>query len=174
MRRDCAQYRERIVDLAEGRIDAEVEAHVAACEDCSRQLKQLQTLMAALAYPLESGPDSLLDQVPMKAPAKKPTLLARLLGNGPALAARSSEEDVQLVVGARDLELRLVYAREEEGVRVMGRLPDDGWTLEDGSTRIDFVAPSDAETGFVVERDDLRVEIPSLDALTADGTDGAY
>ncbi|MGV3618254.1 MAG: anti-sigma factor family protein [Fimbriimonas sp.] len=174
MRRECAQYREMIVGLAEGRADAATEAHLAVCPECSRHLEQMRSLLSALAYPLLEAPAEFLDRVPMPEAPHRPTLLARLRGLRPALAARSAREDVQLVVGAGDLEMRLVYVYEPDGVRVMGRLPEGDWSTEEGETAVDFLAPSEAETGFVVEGPSARVEVPSLLALTQDGTDGAH
>jgi hypothetical protein len=158
--------------MAEGQIDAEQAAHLAGCADCGRRVEQMRTLLAALAYPLRAAPEGLLDRVPNPVPAPKITRLARLLGYGPALAARAVVDDVQVLVGTEDVELRLIYARQADGIRVMGRLPEGGWTLEDGAVEIDFVAASEAATGFALEREDMRLEVPALDALRADGTGG--
>ncbi len=173
MKSGCAPYQDKIVDIAEGRRDADAEAHVAECQACTKRLLQLRSLLAALTYPLHSAPDAILSKLPEMVPVARPTVIARLLGYGPALAARSSTDDIQLLVGAEDIEVRVIYARQGDGIRVMSRLPEGGWITEGAQDRVDFMAPTEEATGFTILREDARIYVPSLTELRDHGSDGS-
>jgi|GEM_PF-1293375 len=173
MRTDCARFEERLADLLEGRADAETAQHVAACPACTDELARLRAMRSAFAHPWESAPADVIARLKGLMPSA-PRRVARLLSPLGLVGARTVADDIQVVVGDRDVSLRLMVRRQDEGYTVMARLPEGGWRVERGGEvehigdRFRFLAEDLDATGFDLVCDDLRIEIPPLPRLMQD------
>lgn len=171
----CKQFETRLADLAEGKPDHDASAHVASCGDCAATLRQLQAMFHAASIPVIDAPQTLTDHAKAIMRAKRPAPIARLLGTSFSLAqARSVAQDFQLVVGAGEENVRLMFqARPDGSWDVTGRTPGAGWQVfrngvnletdqEDGFT---FQSKKLDDTSFSLRLADSEISVPSAQEL---------
>jgi len=176
MRRDCGAYQERLLDLAEGRVDEAAFAHVQTCADCAEILRQYRAVLDAAAFEWTAAPTEAVRRakdlmMPGHLPQRRS--IARLLHSSLLAGARSAPDDIQLTVEAEGERVRLMYSRLATGWEVVGRVPNAGISAErdqgplalDEAGRFSFAAPSEAQTGFALRGPEWIVEIPSLEEL---------
>jgi hypothetical protein len=162
---------ERVVDLAEGRSDADAERHVASCASCASKLESLREIMRLGDLRFFDAPAALVDSVKgmMPAPRRLPLMRSTLAWSG----ARAVAEDFQLVVGEGEEQIRLMYAHAGDGWEVMGRLPATDWEIaRDGETialdsdgRFTFTAKNLAETDFTLTGPAGELYVPAAEEL---------
>jgi hypothetical protein len=177
MRKQCSAIWESVVELAEGRENREALSHVAGCAECATKLDQLKAAFALGDHRFYNAPASLVESAKaLMLPQKRVFGLLRttLAGAG----TRAISEDFQMVVGSDDLQVRLMYTREGQQWRVMGRLPGEGWSVDrpgvtdEGDGRFSFDAADLASTGFELIGEEGAVVVPSAEEMLRDGTDG--
>ena len=178
----CDQLTEALVDLAEGKSNAEARAHVDSCSSCAQRLEELRSILQAAAVPIRNAPDDLIARAKsILRPKARVTLVARLLGSSLATAgARSTAYDFQLMLEADDVRLRLMYTQAPGGNwEVTGRAPS-AWDVERKGARLSvdpsggFVLRAEGldQTGFSLVREDREIVIPPARELI-DGGNGS-
>jgi hypothetical protein len=158
MKSTCDNYREALVDLAEGRTSKEVEAHVAKCSSCAIRLEELRAILAASRIKVESAPADLIAAVKslIGQPVRRATLRMTTLG---LAGARSASQSFQAIYEIEGKSLRLMYEQTPQGWEVLGQF--DGGASEirrqatgfrtDESGRFQFTSGDLSDTGFSIE-----------------------
>lgn len=174
MKEHCAEFLEGLSDLAEGREDAKVAAHVQGCPDCSRRLEQLRQIISSARLTTYDAPEAAIRRAKDLMVPQRRTFLAGLLNSTLATSgARIVAEDFQVVIEAEDATARLMYSRGPNGWDVLGRAPagfhsvrrdDSDWPIE-GSGRFSFRVSTLEETGFTLVSDDAEIVIPPAEEL---------
>ena len=173
MNRHCSQYCNRLVDLLEGRPDAEATQHLEGCEFCRKRYQQLSKIMQGMAVEVVPAPSSLVlnAQEIVSSGFSRMTFIRSSLQQA---FARTTTEDFQAVFGSSDLELRVMYTKLDLGWEVVCRTPDPHWTVQhkgkalrvDDEGGVHFVSVTLEDTGFKLQRFDLKLEVPSgLEAI---------
>jgi hypothetical protein len=179
--KQCDRFWNGIVEIASGQENPAAQAHLDACEACGARFIELRRVLSALAVQVYNAP---ADQIAMAAslmPAPiRRRFLAHLLGNSLATAgARAAEaEAFQLVYAHDDVQARLMYTRIPEGWEVMGRTPD-GWSpsrrgeaiAQDEEGRFSFRVGDLADSGLILVREDIEIELPSAQEAWNGGSD---
>lgn len=122
MKRQCVEYRDRVVELAEGKLDADARSHVDQCPECQQRLAQFQVVLSVASETWVDAPESLIQAaissfVPV--PQRRFSLFSSTLaGTG---ARRTTSDQFQTLLKHEDLEVRLSYQKESDGWIVRGR-----------------------------------------------------
>lgn len=180
MRNDCTRYEEGIVALAHGEPSPEAEAHVRTCDDCSRQLADLEQLIAELQTPTFDAPMAVVAAAKAIMPETRKVSIASLVFNSLSVAgARGSNEDAfQLVFESEDVRARLMYNPVQKGWEVLGRIESGGkWdarvagkkVVVDQDGRFGFSAKSLDRTEMSLFGSDVDIIIPSAEEAREGG-----
>lgn len=169
MDRDCREFRDRLVELAEGQAAPEVAAHVAGCGACAELVERYRSILDAGQFPWQDAPSALIQRAKAIMPQRAPR--ARLLGTSLVAGARAATEDFQVVVGDDHRSVRMMVNRTQDGWELMGRLPEDGWTVEtDLRSEIEgegfrIFAPSLDRSAFRLTSPEASLDVPPLAEL---------
>jgi hypothetical protein len=123
MKRDCARYSEALADLAEGKSSPEMQIHVDSCQDCRKELAQLQKLLNVTKFQVFKAPVSLVSSAQAIMQVKVNRLQqvrCLLLGVG----ARSGKSGMQATYGGSELSVNVVYQPVPTGWEIVGRAPE--------------------------------------------------
>lgn len=170
MRGPCVSYVERLIGVAEGVRDPEVEAHIAGCAACAQALTHYEILLTAAKRTAERVPSAVaLAARGLMRPSRR-TVLTRLVGASMAAGARAAVTDVQLLVEGEGQRIRLMYSQTAEGWQVLGQAPSAGWRAQteigqfqaDAAGRFGFVVPTPESTGFQLTSEDLDLDLEVL------------
>lgn len=176
MKDSCASYWEEIVEIAEGADRPAARAHIQSCRDCAEKLALMEKFSASANLGFFDAPakDLLQAKNLMPEPQRRTATLLRstLVFSG----ARTVSEDFQLVVGIDRANLRLMYVRDGQGWRVLGKLPSESVSIsspadaqveEDG--RFSFYVSDLAEAEFTLIENGMETVVPAPYELTNDG-----
>jgi hypothetical protein len=176
MNRICKEQWEAIVDLAEGQLRPDASAHLAGCADCRESHAQLVQMMASLAVPQFTAPES-LKSMAKALMSPKPARMGLLRTSLQLSGARSGAEDFQAVFELNGTEIRVMYAKEDRGWDVMGQVPAPDWIVVRGEANLEvdregrfhFLTKTLDDSGFRVAGPQILLEVPSAaDAIMGD------
>lgn len=137
------------------------------------RLRQLLQIAGATRIPTWDAPASLQSAAAAIMPKRETrSMAARVLGSSIGLAgARAVEtlDSFQVAYALDDETMRVLYEREQDGWRVLGRTGSATWSITAAGKEIspdqdgafEFVARDLTETGMLVGRGDLEISIPS-------------
>lgn len=149
--RDCRSLRSRLLEVAAGNGDPEVEQHVKHCHDCSRLLEQYATLHLASALPRFDAPDEVVRRAKaLFQPKRRVAALVRssLAGAG---ARRAEADAFQCLFEAQGDSIRVGYVRR--GTK---------WVVQ-GSAAPRFSHVQRGRRKIAIESGKFRFESKSLD-----------
>lgn len=171
MKNLCKSFQSRLIDLAEGRRDAEAQAHVDSCPECRNEVVRLARVLSAMPDAGVSAPASWVERAKSLFPRK--VWKARLLPGAFAPAVRGSGRisatyDCEVIPAPIIVE----YRREGRSWTVMGTAPEGDWSGETSSGsfavstdgRFSFRAATLPQTGFRLNSTEGAIEIPPASA----------
>lgn len=172
MKRNCSEYWERIVQLAEGTDDADARAHLESCEECRTKFGQLQEILAVRGARFFDAPSRLVADVKAAIPRRERRVATLLQSTLAWSGARAITEDFQVVVGQAENRTRLMYSRSEDRWEVLGRMPSSNWValrdgqrLSSGDGTFSFQAATLSDTDVTLIGPEGEVYVPSAEEL---------
>ncbi|MBX7134512.1 MAG: hypothetical protein K1X67_17720 [Fimbriimonadaceae bacterium] len=177
----CNRFWNGLAALASGETDPETQMHMETCADCQAKLTELTQAVQAMKRPEYDAPrDQVLMAASLMPVQQRRRFLASLLSSSLAAAgARSAvAESFQMTFQHDDLTTRVMVSKVDRGWEVMTRIPEqwlattlDGDVQSDAEGRFSFVAPDLDQTGFILRRGDVEVQIPSAREAMPGGTE---
>lgn len=179
MNAPCSRFSERLVAIAEGRVDGDAERHVASCANCASTLSEYRKIVSIARESAFSVPASMVVAAKALFTGLPVRPQVRLVSSSVRAGARALPADLQVAIEAAGNPVRLMYTRKESGWEVLGTLPGPDWRAEkekglvkigpDG--RFSFAVPKVSATGFRLASSEQTVDVPSLEDLLFDGND---
>lgn len=167
MERDCRRLRSRLLDVAAGNRDQEVEQHVKECGKCRDLLDQLEAMNVAGRLPRFDPPEEVVSRAKsVFQPARRVASLVRtsLAGAG---ARRSDTNAFQCLFDAEGVRVRVGYSRRGAIWVVQGEAPSHFSHVRHGRRKIPveggkfrFETRSLEHSGFTLVGAREEVEIP--------------
>ncbi len=167
----CTRIWDGLVALASGKENEEAKLHLDGCPSCQARLAELTRAIQAMKRPEFDAPrDQIMMAVSLMPERQRQRFLATLLGSSLATAgARAAlAESFQMTFQHDDVNLRLMYSKVDLGWEVMGRVPDqwvadsdEGEIQADGEGHFTLVVSELDQTGFLLRRGDVEIQIPS-------------
>lgn len=170
---------ERIVSMA---IEGGSDAGRNLSPDEAKMLGEFHRIVQALKRPLEDAPRTATEAAKALMSQDRPRhQVAKLVFS--SLAATGARalpaSEFQLVFEGQGHRVRLMYSPSSGGWDVAGKIEGPGWCFRRGKRRLpcpqgyfSFKARSLAQTGVVLEREDIALEIPSAEEARSGGADG--
>lgn len=181
MSNPCPRHLERLISLAEGHPEPDLEVHVATCEGCAAGLTQFRRMIEAATRQSFAVPAHVRVEAITIAPSTLRRVVARVRSTSILAGARALPGDLQVAVDANGHDVRLMFSRQGNGWEVFGSLPGPDWHADRegheidrvGTERFRFVAPRADATAFCLRTEGVIVEIPHLEELM-DGSPRAH
>ena len=177
MRRNCSEFWEGIVAIAEGGTDDRAAQHVRTCAPCSAKLNELRSVFAVARAQFYDAPEDVVDRAKALMPARERRMMGLLRSTLAWTGARVVAEDFQIVVGSADIQARLMYTRSGAEWLVMGKLPSSDWSAvragdvlqSDEEGRFSFAVSDLADSAFELIGPAGELSVPSAEELLASG-----
>ena len=170
MRMKCRDRWTELVDFAEGKPSAEVEAHLATCPECAKEVTRLQRAFAAGRLAHESAPEDVVARAKSLMPFQRKVF--RLVRSSLQFsAARAVSQAFQALYEMDDAQIRVAYTQTESGWEVVSQLPATATRVKHGSTLLEtdhdgrffFVVRELEDAGFTILKGSTFLEVPSPD-----------
>lgn len=177
MRKNCSEYWEGIVAIAEGGEDERARAHLQICTNCAAKLEHLRAVFAAGDQRFFDAPAAILAQVKNLMPARERKTASLLRSSLAWSGARVIAEDFQVVVGEGETQTRIMYSRSGTGWQVTGRMPSSAWIASkegtpvetDGEAGFSFFVADLAHSDLSLVGPDAEIYVPSAEELLSSG-----
>jgi hypothetical protein len=174
MKDSCRNYRDHLVDAAEGRVSPEVAQHLEACASCAELVRRYREIVAATRIAWTPASRELVELVKGLMPETRKVWSARRLGSSLMAGARGPGDEFQMLVGTDELSVRVLASRTDAGWQLMGRFPEGEWnvvasvpvTVDANGFR--FVVSNLEESAFSLVGHDTVLEVPALSRFLSD------
>lgn len=171
MKNLCKSFQTRLIDLAEGRRDAEAQTHVDSCPECRNEVDKLARVVSAMPDAVVSAPASWVERAKSLFPRK--VWKARLLPSALAPAVRGSSR-ISATYGCEVTPAPIIveYRRDGRSWTVIGTAPEGDWSGDTSSGSFDvspdgrfsFRAATLPQTGFRLTGQEGAIDVPPANA----------